>query len=194
MTYDGYAGQVVVYVNGVSQGVCFSGLSSATLYPAIATYSANRAGCLLRAEEVAELPVIAPPAASAGAGASGGGAAGLCFDRARCGPGGVLEFSEGDTVARSSSSTNAMAVVNRGFGAVKATWEFRVVHEESNNEVRRRRASWVLPTWQCHIHFISSLICAQGSVFGASFSVPPSTFDYTNNEGGVYLRCYNGAW
>jgi len=30
-------------------------------------------------------------------------------------------------------------------------------------------------------------------VYGASFAAPPSNFDYTSNEGGVYLRCYNGA-
>jgi hypothetical protein len=195
MTWDGYAGVVVIYVNGTSQGMCFTGLSSATLYPAIATYAANRAGCLLRAEEVAELPVIAPPPVAAAAATSSGAS----FDRSKSGPGsGSLDFSEGDTVVRSSNSTNSLAVVNRGFTGVRASWEFRVVHEEANNEVRTSKGA-VGGGGSCLGGSIAShgvtraRARVQGTVYGAAFSAPPTNFDYSSNEGGVYLRCYNGA-
>jgi hypothetical protein len=45
--YDADAGTLVVFVNGVSQGVCFSDLGGAELFPAIGFYSSDRTASIV---------------------------------------------------------------------------------------------------------------------------------------------------
>jgi len=41
-----------------------------------------------------------------------------------------VEFGEDDFLCRSKSSTNALAVVGRGFSGVKAVWSFQIARDE----------------------------------------------------------------
>jgi len=153
LVFDGYAGTLAFWVNGSSQGVCFSGLQSATIYPAIATYLTNRGGRILRAEAMPALPpsVIAPAFAT--------------FDPGRSSSGGSIRFSESNTVVTSTSGTNSMAVCPRGFGRCKAIIEYRCERDVNSS---------------------------QGLVYGVALACPPTSFDYTNEGSGLYLRAYNG--
>jgi hypothetical protein len=96
----------------------------------------------------------------------------VAFNPAASSPLANGSFSDRNRVWTTSNGTNSLAVVNRSVTrADRAFWVFKVERDDHNNE---------------------------GTVFGAVFASPPSSFDYTNsgNPGVFYrgaLRCAAGV-
>ena len=63
--FDADAGTLVVFVNGVSQGVCFSGLKDVELFPAIGFYSSDRTASIVSVTVTAPAGGVAKKAAAA---------------------------------------------------------------------------------------------------------------------------------
>jgi len=166
--FDATAGLVEVFVDGASQGVCFTGLGGMTLYPAIATYLSNRAGRLLRVERNCDFVIGTVALTGGGASAASApmaGAVAPVFDPARA-LAANLVFSDGSSVITSSNDTNSMAQTAEGFSRCNAIVEWVVTKDKRDDE---------------------------GSCIGFSLSADPTCFDYSKAESGLWYRCYNGV-
>lgn len=127
MTLDPAAGTLSVMVGTTSHGVCWTGLTSTTLFPAVQFYGSGRAATVTRAEEVVDAASLAK------------------FDPSYSSAGDV-EFSNEYHTVRSSNATNSMAVVGRGFNTrVRAAWEFRLDEDTLGNETTCFGATIVPP-------------------------------------------------
>lgn len=123
LRWNGSKGEVEVVINGISQGVCFHNLSGCTVFPAVATYMSSRSARLTRVAILPSLP------SSVG---SSSGVLGDSFDAAQ---GEGLTFLNEFRTARSTSTSNCLAVCSKGFGRVKAQWVFVLDEDIFGNEM-----------------------------------------------------------
>lgn len=111
-----HAGAITMYINGVNQGVCWTGQTGKTLFPAIGFYGSGRMASLIRAESTVDYAALPPfdPAYSATS---------------------DLAFSNGMHTVTSTGGSHTMAVLSRGFGrGAMAAWEFTLDEDEVGNE------------------------------------------------------------
>lgn len=162
--FDAASGLVEVFLDGASQGVCFTGLAGMTVYPAIATYLSNRSGRLLRVERNCDFTI---GTAALGGTASAAVASGVVatFDPARS-LAANLAFTDGNSVVTSRNDTNSMAQTAEGFSRCNAVVEWMVTKDKRDDE---------------------------GTCIGFSLSGSPTCFDYSKAESGLWYRCYNGV-
>lgn len=165
--YDADRGELSFSVNGASQGVIFNGLAGRELFPCIGFYSSNKQASITRVSSTDKKKKAASATAAAG-GAGGASAEGdtvaAKWERS-AGSSSGLEYSDGDTTVKSTTGSNTLAVLDKGFGPGSGTvcWEIRNVEDTMSSE--------------CTCYGITSR--------------PVSSFSYSAAHCRTY-RCYNG--
>lgn len=177
--WHGPLGKLEFFVNDGEGQALFHNVRDRTVFPAVATYMANRSVRVTRVEVVDRLPAPADPPVAADPPPAAGGRArpprtyalpadATCpfsFSRAMTGPTARVTLTEDNRLAAFQGG-NTLAVVDRAFtGGERAVWSFRIERDVEGN---------------------------QGTVFGLVFRDPSPSFSYTDASMGVFWRAFNG--